>query len=466
MPTYLVNSNTSVIPIKTNTLSTGEYALVYLPTTSNIGQLITIRDTFGYLSSPQAILVSTTGGASITGGVNPIRIQQGYGYVTLRSETVSNWSIIDQNAFSTPSQNYALRGITYGAINVIQTGFIINSVSSTGSYLGINSQVFSTLETVAPMFANSVGVNVFTPQSDTYFQNGSAFITGSTVMLSSLSLPGSASITGNANITGPMSLQSSMTVTGPFTFSTNTGRFTIQNTVSTNLRFYADNTISTGGQTSISSFARVQDNMYVSSLRTNAVFTNTVQTNEMVFSANIYIRNRPDITVASATYTDVKTPVIQMQDGIFQSTPINANTFVSDLNTIYYNTGTLNITSSINTPGVTQLYLNRAAIFNPSGSLTISSIATNNLTLSNITIFGGNPANRSTIPIVRTGNINTSSIYLSGGAIFPQTTTVNFVITNTCSTNNTVTSSLIYGDSALIVDALSLSTIFVNTREI
>jgi hypothetical protein len=463
MPTYLVNSNTSVIPIKTNTLSTAEYVLVYLPTTSNIGQLITIRDSFGYLSSPQAILVSTTGGASITGGTNPIRIQQGYGYVTLRSESTSKWSIIDQNAFSSPTQNYAMRGITYGAVNVIQTGYIINSVSSTGSYLGINTQIFSTLESIAPIFANSVGVNFFNTLSDTYFQNGSAFITGSTVMLSSLSLPGSVSITGNANITGPMGLQSSMTVTGPFTFSTNTGRFTVQNIVSTNFRFYADNSISTGGTTSISSFARVQDNMYVSSLTTNATYANMTQTNEIVFSANVYIRNRSDITVASATYTDVKTPVIQMQDGIFQSTPINANTFVSDLNTIYYNTGILNITSSIKAPGVTQMYLNNAAINNPAGSLTISSIATNSLTLSNITIFGGNPANRSTIPIVTTGNVNTSSIYLNGGAIFPQRTTVNFVIINTCSTNNTTTSSLIYGDSALIVPALSLSTFFVSS---
>jgi hypothetical protein len=77
MSTYLVNSNTSVVGIKTNTLLTGEYALVYLPPTDNVGQLITIRDTFGYLSTPQRIIVSTIGGATITGGAHTLQIQQG-----------------------------------------------------------------------------------------------------------------------------------------------------------------------------------------------------------------------------------------------------------------------------------------------------------------------------------------------------------------------------------------------------
>jgi hypothetical protein len=173
MSTYLVNSNTSVVPIKTNTLSTGEYALVYLPPTENVGQLITIRDTFGYLSTPQSIIVSTTGGAYITGDLRRLKIQQGYGYITLRSETQIRWSIVDQNFFSSPTESYNIRGVTYGALKVIQTGFIKGYISSTGSYLGINSDVFSTLETTAPLFVNKVSVNSFIPHSDTYYQNGS-----------------------------------------------------------------------------------------------------------------------------------------------------------------------------------------------------------------------------------------------------------------------------------------------------
>jgi hypothetical protein len=460
MPTYLVNSNTSVISIKTNNLSTGEYAIVYLPPTSNIGQLITIRDTFGYLSSPQAILVSTTGGVSITGGIRSLKIQQGYGYVTLRSESSTRWSIIDQNAFSSPTQNYSIRGITYGAVNVIQTGYIINSVSSTGSYLGINAQIFSTVVSIAPIFANRVSVNSFVPHSDTYFQDGSILINGSTIILSSFYLSGNINIDGNQAIVGSMNLNSSMTVNGPFVFSTNTGKFSIDNILSTNYRFFIENSLSTGSVVNISSSAQIQNSMYVSTIRTNAEYGSILQTNEIVYSGNVYIRNRPDITVVSPTYTGVKNPVIEMQQGIFHSTTTNADTYISDFTTTYYNTGILNITSSIKAPNVTQVYLNRANIYNPSGSLTVSSINANSINLSNTTIYGGNSA---IVPITATGNITTSSIYLQSAAFFRQSTTVNYVIADTCSTNTTTTSSLIYGNSALIVSELSLSTFFVSS---
>ena len=455
MFTYLVNSNTSVVGVKTNTLSTGEYALVYLAPTSNVGQLITIRDTFGYLSSPQLILVSTTAGASITGGTSTLTIQQGYGYLTLRSETPTQWSIVDQNAFSSPTQVYNMRGITYGAINVIQTGFIRQSVSSTGSYLGIRSQVFSTLESIAPIFADRVSINSFTPHSDTYFQNGSVFITDSTIILSSIILPGNVNIDGSKTTLGSLQAQSSMSVTGPLIFSTNTGNFSVTNNLSLSYRFYSDNTISTGGTTSISSILRVQNNLYVSTIVTNAEHGSILQTNEIMFSGNVYIRNRPDISVVSPTYTDVVSPIIEMSQGIFHSTTTAALTFVSDIKTNYTRARIFTGTSSINATGVTQLYLNNARISNSNGSLSISSIITSNLNLSNF--INGE------IPLFTTGSARVSSVAFVNGIQFLQSTTFNSFIADTCSTNTTTTSSLIYGNSELAVTGLSLSTFFVSS---
>lgn len=461
MSTYLINSNTSVIPIKTNTLSTGEYVLVYLPPTSNIGQLITIRDTFGYLSTPQSIIVSTTGGASITGGLRSLKIQQGYGYITLRSETETRWSVVDQNFFSTPTENYSIRGISYGAVRVIQTGFIRNSVSSTGSYLGINSVIFSTLETTAPLFVDKASVNSFIPHSDTYYQNGSLFVTGSTIILSSFNLPGNTLINGSKTVLGGLNVLSTAFINDHLIFSTNTGKFIIRDNISTNYRFYADVSMSTGGQVSVSSVAQVGINMFVSTIISPATHSFEVATNELVFSGNVYIRNRPDISVVSPTYTDVTTPVIEMQQGIFLSTLTHADTYISDIKTISYNTGILNITSSINAPGVTQMFINRAQINNPNGSLRISSVATSNLNLSNVNVYGPNLSE--TIPLVNTGNINVSTVFFNGSANFLDSTTVNNAITNTCSTHTTTTSSLIYGDSALAVSGLSLSSFFVSS---
>jgi hypothetical protein len=298
------------VAIKTNRFSTGEYALVYLPPTDNIGQLITIRDTFGYLSTPQQIIVSTTGGASITGGLTTLQIQQGYGYITLRSESPTSWSIIDQNAFSSPTAVYNIRGITYGALNVIKTGFIRDAVSSTGSYKGINSIVFSSLVSFGPFFVNRAVVNDFIRRSDTYYQSGSLFVTGSTNMLSSIVLPGDVNIDGDKATLGSLRAGSSMTITGPLVFSTGTGKIAVRDIISTNYRFYFDNNISTGGTFYGSSIARIQNSLYVSTLRTSAEYGNILQTNEVMFSANVYIRNRPDITVVSPNYTDVTTPLI------------------------------------------------------------------------------------------------------------------------------------------------------------
>lgn len=456
MSTYLINSNTSVVGIKTNRLSTGEYALVYLPSSANIGQLITIRDTFGYLSSPQSIIVSTTAGASITGGISSLKIQQGYGYMTLRSESTGAWTIVDQNAFSSPTQTYNIRGITYGALNVIQDGYIKQSVSSTGAYLAITSKVFSTVESVAPIFLKNIAVNSFSPQSDTYYQNGAVYITGSTVILSTMTMPGTTTLDGDKVTVGRLQASSSLNIVGPLVFSTNTGKFSVRNNVSTNYRLYINNTVSTGGTASVSSIFRVQNNLYISSLRTSATYASLLYTNEINYSGNVYIRNRPDITLVAAGYTDVTSPVIEMNPGVFHNIRTGAaTTYVSSVKTNYTQATNLGLTAQINAAQVKQVYLNKAAIYNRNGTLGISSINTSNLNLLN----GGD---NSVIPLFSTGNAYTSTIEFQR-ANFPQSTTIDTIITDTCSTNTATTNRLIFGDSALKVTGLSLSTMFVST---
>uniref|UniRef100_A0A6C0JY89 Peptidase S74 domain-containing protein n=1 Tax=viral metagenome TaxID=1070528 RepID=A0A6C0JY89_9ZZZZ len=347
-------------------------------------------------------------------------------------------------------------------MNVIQTGYIKISVSSTGSYLGINSQVFSTLESTAPIFANKISVNSFILHSDTYYQDGSLYITGSTVVQSSIYMPGTVLVDGDKTILGSVKVQTDAAIYGSLLFSTNTGgKFTIKNELSTNYRFYAENTVSTGGQVSISSFARVQNNMYVSTLRTISEYGSQLQTNEFVFSGNAYIRNRPDIAVVSPTYTDVTTPVVEIQQGIIEISQNNPTVHVSDIKTVYNNTAVINITSSFNGPKVTQMYLNNATIYNENGSLAISTLYTSNMSLSNTTIYGPNQSQ--TIPIIATGNVNVSTGFFNNTANFAQTMTVDNVIADTCSTNATLTSSLVYGNSALAVSGLSLSTFFVSS---
>lgn len=455
MSTYLINSNTSVVGIKTNTLSAGEHALVYLPPSDNIGHLVTIRDTFGYLSSPQSIIVSTTDGASIRDGISSIKIQQGYGYMTLRSEPAGVWAIVDQSAFSSPTQVYDIRGVAYGGLDVIRDAYFKQFVSSTGTYLGTNSEVFSTVESTGPIFAKNIAVDSFSPQSDTFYQFGSAYITGSTMILSTLRIPGSAVLDGNITTLGSLQASSSLNIAGPLVFSTNTGKLSVRNNVSTNYRLYVNNTISTGGTTSISSICRVQHNLYTSTLLTTATHATLLYTNELDYSANVYIRNRPDITLVAPGYTDVTSPVIEMNPGVFYNTGGTAATYVSSLNTIYTQAGNFVVGTLINAAQVTQVDLNKAAISNPNGSLEISSITT-----SNINLLTSNDT--TTIPLFAADNAYTNNVEFRT-ANFLQSTTVNRIITDTFSTNSAITSRLSFGNYALTVSGLGLSSMFVST---
>ena len=80
-----INESTPMIAIKTRPLTSGQSAIVYLSTTSDIGQLTTVFDIDGFLSSPQSILISTVPGVSLVStGISTIKIQQRFGYVTLR----------------------------------------------------------------------------------------------------------------------------------------------------------------------------------------------------------------------------------------------------------------------------------------------------------------------------------------------------------------------------------------------
>ena len=76
----IVNGDTSLILVNTRDLTAGQNAVVLLSSISYPGRTVTIRDSVGYLSTPQKIIVSTQTGVKFSDGTSQIVITQPYGY--------------------------------------------------------------------------------------------------------------------------------------------------------------------------------------------------------------------------------------------------------------------------------------------------------------------------------------------------------------------------------------------------
>lgn len=427
---YLINSNTSVVPIHSRILSTGEFSRVYLTSTTNIGQIITIRDMEGYLSTPQAIQVSTVAGTRITGGISTLRIQQGYGYITLRAISSNEWSPIDENAFRDPAGVYSIRGITYGATNIIKTAFIKTYVSSTGSITGTELQT-SSLETLGPFFTSTLSVNNYTrfqtgiTDSNIYFQSGSLYVSQSTVVNSSISIISGTSIQGATTVNGFLSTTGSLNTVGNVIFSTNTGVLKIVGNISTNSRVLINSAISTGSLFQVSTSGRLVGSLNTSTIVTHAHFGTFNVTNDIVFNQSTFLRNRPDLQVVSPTYTSTVTPVLEIKQGLIQNAPIlqSSVTSVIELNTVNLRTRVLGISNHLSAQNLTGLNIPNAFIQNSNGSLFVSSIATNSL----MTIT---PLDN--VALVNTANVQTSSIFFQTSLNMFNSATVETTITDRC----------------------------------
>lgn len=455
MYAYFVNSNTSVIPILSRQLVSP--AIVYVPSTAILGQLITVKDADGYISSPQSIIVSTLNPALFTGGLSSIAIKQGYGYITLRAVSSNEWSILDENAFADPLQSYAIKGLATESINSVNS--VIDTISSTGSLFG-NTYVGSTLQLLGPLFVNSMQINSTTAYSDTYTQNGSLYTLSNIDNYSSL-IAQQGAFQGSVFTQGPLSTTQAANITGNLTFSTSAGVFNVLNTIST-AGHVTMNTISTGGTTSLSSLTRILNNLYTSTLTTNANIEIVLNTNDIKFLSNTYLLNRPDITVQSPTYIGVTTPVLEMQQGIHISTniPQSSIMFTNELFTTNLYCSALNVTNTISTPGLAQANLQNAQILNGAGSLVISSVTTSYLTLNNA-IYG--PGYSTILPLVSTGNAIISSVAIDSFIQIANQLNTPTIVTDTCSTNTTITSSLLFGDTPLNINGLVISSFFVSS---
>jgi hypothetical protein len=362
----VVNGDTSLILINSRDLTANQSAVVLLSSISYSGRTVTIRDSAGFLSSPQSIVVSTQTGVLFADGVSSIKITQPYGYLTVTSRDPSSWAL--KNSFGFP-QNQTIANalsLTVGSIassnlharNFVSTPFInLTTINAT-----------STAAIYGPTFASSllVGPPLTTLQTDPGF---GLYIQGTTKVTGNLDVDGTLRTTGNISTASNLFLQGSISTLGNFgargDIMTLGGFFApFGSVIASNLDVRGTTIL--GGTATFSNSLIIGSSLSVqNSISTVYITTSTLQ-------------------VTSSITMQEKSIVYRGQDLLF-SAPLSAPSLSTQNITASNGVQTSNLTvfTSIQAQQVPYMTLSSTAIANPFGSLTISSIAGNSATFSN-----------------------------------------------------------------------------------
>ena len=458
-PTYTVNSYTSVVPVYSRTFS--GTAVVLLSTTTNIGQLVTIRDMDGHLSTPKGIRVSTTGGAILTGGSTSLTVSQRFSYVTLRSAGPAEWTVINTSAFEDPAGSYSMRGMSFSTAMTASTLELRGAFSTAGAIQGHTLNIVSTARLNQTFYISSLTVGNYSRflQNPTdgfvYDVSGSLWLQSSAAIVDNLSTTGFATLLSSATISSTLSVGGSMTVSNGITFSTLAGSLTIGGQLSTANSLTVRSTGTITGSLFASTSARFNGNVFASTVSDKAAVFNTVFTTTVTQSTSIH-QSRSDIAVVSPTYTGITTPVVEVLPGLAARGTIVADSCTAST----LRTGNLLVIEAISCPTLQMLNVRNATILNPTGSLVTSSIQCGYLTLSN-TLLG--PGGGSTIPLVNAQTLGVSTLSYETALNTPAITVSGLSIAETTSADRVSTGVFSIVNQALPANTLAVSSVFISS---
>ena len=451
MNQYIVNSDSSLISLNTQTLQGGSSIIVYVSTTTETDQFITIRDVDGFISSPQSIIISTVG-CSITDEAQPIVLQQRFSYLSLQSISSNIWTIVNKSAFFNPSLDYTTKDLNTLNLNVLSNANVQNYVSTisliNSRTLNINNSLvcYETLITstlnvnssnLSPYVANTSGIVLNT---GSYYINGEVSTVGNVSLFSSLTVRTGISTTGSFNINGGI------------TQSTINGLFKVQGSISTGYELFVLNELSTGRQFQLSTSATLNRNLTVSTFFTHSTISRIANTN-ILYLSSAYHLSRSDISVVDPTYTGSVNPVLEIQGGLSAT-----STIMNSLTANTYGTRSIFVSGSISSTTLSSIIFTNTSILNTNGSFSVSSIACGSGNITNL--YG--PGGIEQLPRVATQTttaINTIVQYIS----LTNSLTVESTNVSTLHSGFINTSTLNLGNTELKSDSLTLSTLFIST---
>jgi hypothetical protein len=422
MSSYTITPSSSVILVDTSVLADGAAAIVMLSGGSPPGRNITIRDSLGYLSSPQSIIVSTAQNVFFTDGTSSIKISQPYATLSFMSRDANTWDII--NTFGFPLYDSVANVNNLTASNIVGQILNIASTVSSANLVGNSLLIGGNGQVLGTTFTSSLVVGAPSTTSFTAYISGSSYISsnvsiggnltvaglsqfqssvtiGTTLSVGSgLSVGGNLVVGGNFQTLGlgqinanSASLQSSLTVLGAAIFNSNV-------TINSNLVVNGNTTLGT---------------LYASTLQINTSAGGYLQ-----FDTGPILQGRTDIIpgqVVAAWNSPIYTPFLST--GGVQATG-------------FTRTGILQVANTISANTVTNFIMSSTSIVNPSGSLVISSINTNSLTLSNVftgTSLSANALNASSIVTSNQILCTSASGFISSATVYTSSLNANTIST-------------------------------------
>jgi hypothetical protein len=339
----IVNESTSVIRIDGSVLA---LPIVYI-SSCQTDHFATVMDTTGYVTSTNALHLSTTG-ATLTGGATDVYIKQPFGYISLAAVSTNTWAIVNQDPFSVNASTIRALDSFTNHTSTLLTG-IISTMDVSSDHLTLTSVVSQT-GSIGNRYITSKSLNV---SSD--LRAGG--LQASTVQSASATLSTIRAVT--ANVAGDVATESIST----------------QNIFVTSV---------------------LGDQMHVSNLSTSA------DTDRALNLLSIVARSTTASTLSASNLYLGSTSIV--------GPPYVTNTIQTPLTSVNVINAFATYVSSISAVSIygtmSNIEMGSAAIINPLGSMSLSSLtvgpvsannvsgqntSTSLVTLSSITMNTGNP---------------------------------------------------------------------------
>jgi hypothetical protein len=458
MASYIVTASTSVVLVDTSALTAGQAAIVLLSSQTPAGRTVTIRDSLGYLSSPQSIIVSTTNGVRFADGTSSIAVSNPYASLTASSKDANTWNLINTFAFPLGQTVANVKSLTVSTLT--GSNAVISGTLSTSQVAATSIQATSTSQIFGPLFVSTLVVGVQPDQLIPYQTTPgySAYVIGNSYISSNAYIGGNMTVGGAVQAASTISVGDSLNVSNSLTvggYSIFSGPVSMVGNSFINAQsIVTQSTLNVVGLATFNSALLVNSSIQVgTTLTTASLQTSTMQitggtAGAIQFNAGPIIRNQgTGITITSGVYTPA----------------VSTNSLTA---TLGISTTALSVTSSISADGVTQFLLSSTAIINTNGSITTNSIQTNTLQVSNsITAVSFVASTFTASSCLIQNSIQSVSLasFVSTGNLIASTINVNTISTGSIALNAITTpqirvSTLLVSQNILCGPAVSTLT--------
>ena len=451
MSLYIVTPSTSVVLIDSGSLAAGESAIVLLSSQMPPGRNVTVRDSTGYLSTPQSVIVSTTTGIFFADGTSSIQISQPYASLSFTSRSATSWNVI--NTFGFPLYNTVANVNSLTASTITGTTLTLGGNVSTAYFTANSLFLQSTTQVLGAAFVSTLVVGTQPSISIPYqttpgyaaYIIGSAQIQSNAVFGGNLTVGGSAQFQSSMIVSGNLGVAQSMTVGADLTIQGNLN--TIGNGIINAQTINVQSSASIVGPAIFNSNLTVQSNLQVAGTTTLATLgTSTININTLA-GGFLQLGSGPILrSVTNSTGQVVASWNAPIYTPYLSTGSVQATTGAT--------IGILQVANTISAPTVSQVVFGSANIQNNAGSLTISSVNTNTLVLSNNIVAQSFTAS----------TLIASTIILGGSLIgvspLSQLSTAS-AITSTFYTNQLSTGALVAG--IIVSPAVTVSSLNVGT---